>query len=276
MQATDYYTVPAMLKTPFDQADADRGAISSQWFLAFQSFGLPVIFFNQSGAPSTFNQVAPGVHHIVGPSHHQLLIEQSDHLILVEAPLYEGRTAPVIDQIKMMFPGKPIKHAIMTHFHYDHVGAVRTVAAEGATIYAGAASQQFYMDVLANPKTVLPDRLSQNPPAMPSTVQAVSAQTDLTDANNHVVSIIPINTTHANDMVVVYLPAEKIMFTSDMYNPLSVPPGQPAFQGFGTIAGELYDEVIRLGVDVSGGFVGGHGAPGAAGTLADLKAQGSR
>jgi glyoxylase-like metal-dependent hydrolase (beta-lactamase superfamily II) len=36
--------------------------------------------------------------------------------------------------VAAQFPNKPIKYAAVTHFHYDHIGGVRAMAALGATI----------------------------------------------------------------------------------------------------------------------------------------------
>ena len=36
--------------------------------------------------------------------------------------------------IREQFPNKPIQYAAVTHHHYDHIGGVRGIAAEGATL----------------------------------------------------------------------------------------------------------------------------------------------
>ena len=86
----------------------------------------------------TADKVADGVWFIAGGSHNSVAIEMKDHVVLVEAPLNDGRTAPVIEQVKKLAPGKPIRYVINSHSHFDHSGGLRAAAAEGATIVTHA------------------------------------------------------------------------------------------------------------------------------------------
>jgi len=43
-----------------------------------------------------------------------------DHIVVVEAPLFEERSVAVMNAIEAKIPGKPIKYLVMTHFHIDH------------------------------------------------------------------------------------------------------------------------------------------------------------
>ena len=89
----------------------------------------------------TTDKVADGVWYVAGGSHHSVAIEMKDHLILVEAPLNDGRTVPVIEAVKKLAPGKPIRYVINSHNHFDHSGGLRAAAAEGATIITQAENQ---------------------------------------------------------------------------------------------------------------------------------------
>ncbi len=57
----------------------------------------------------TADKVADGVWVIAGGSHNSVAIEMKDHMILIEAPLGDLRSAPVIDEVKKLAPGKPIR-----------------------------------------------------------------------------------------------------------------------------------------------------------------------
>jgi hypothetical protein len=82
----------------------------------------------------TTEKVADGVWFVAGGSHNSVAIEMKDHLVLVEAPLNDGRSGPVIDEVKKLAPGKPIRYAINSHGHFDHSGGLRAAGREGATI----------------------------------------------------------------------------------------------------------------------------------------------
>ena len=63
----------------------------------------------------TADKVADGVWFIAGGSHNSVAIEMKDYVILVETPLNDGRSVPVIAQVKQLVPGKPIRYVINSH-----------------------------------------------------------------------------------------------------------------------------------------------------------------
>ena len=113
----------------------------------------------QAGNPYTRVQsqkAAEGVWYLTGGTHHSVVIEMSDHLILVEGPLNDDRALAVIAEARKLVPGKPIKYLIVSHHHFDHSGGVRAFAGEGATIVTQDASRSYFERILANPATVAP------------------------------------------------------------------------------------------------------------------------
>ena len=87
---TDAFAVPEMIRNQ----RADATPIASQWILrriagnvSYQDFGR---------APSIeWIKLVDGVYKVAGGSHATIVVEMRDHLIAVEGPLYEARTAPV-------------------------------------------------------------------------------------------------------------------------------------------------------------------------------------
>lgn len=123
---------------------------------------LPRAFALDFGQPQkvALEKIAPGVVVAGGTSHQTLIIEMKDHLMIVEAPLYEERSVAVIGAIKETFPTKPIRYVVVTHFHSDHTGGLRAYAAEGATVIGHSSILPFLQSVLTSPKTVKPDTLA--------------------------------------------------------------------------------------------------------------------
>ena len=145
---TDPFNVPQAIRT----GKTDVTPIASQWILrrvagnvSYQDLGRP---------PSIeWTQLANGVHKIGGSSHATIVVEMRDHLIAVEGPLYEARTAPVVKAIKERFPGKPIRYVIPTHHHLDHSGGIRAFMAEGAIVVSPFSARDFYSRVAKAPHT---------------------------------------------------------------------------------------------------------------------------
>ena len=63
----------------------------------------------------TSEKVADGVWFVAGGSHNSVAIEMQDHLVLVETPLNDARTQAVIEQVKALAPGKPIRYVVNSH-----------------------------------------------------------------------------------------------------------------------------------------------------------------
>jgi glyoxylase-like metal-dependent hydrolase (beta-lactamase superfamily II) len=172
----------------------------------------------------TSEKVAEGVWHIAGGSHNSVAIEMKDHMVLVEAPLNEGRTAPVIAEVKKLASGKPIRYMINSHNHFDHSGGVRTAAAEGATIVVQSTSKAFFDKNLATKNTIAPDMLSKS--GKKAKTLAISADKTQMKDSTRTIEIHRIKDSIHNDaFLMVYLPAERLLIEADAYTPL--PPNAP-------------------------------------------------
>ena len=190
--------------------------IASQWILrrvagavSYQDWGAPVKI--------QWTQLANGVHKIMGSSHATIVVEMADHLIAIEGPLYEARTAPVVKAIKDKFPNKPIRYVIPTHHHLDHAGGIRAFMATGATLVVPFSAKDFYAKVAKAPHSRNPDSLEKNKVGV--VIEAFGGGPRiLSDGKRHV-EVHPLPLSHAEDLVVVYLPAEKILIEADHISP---------------------------------------------------------
>jgi glyoxylase-like metal-dependent hydrolase (beta-lactamase superfamily II) len=194
----------------------------------------------------TSQKVADGVWYLTGGSHHSVVIEMKDHLIVAESPLNEERALAVIAEARALVPGKPIRFAVASHHHFDHAGGLRTIAAEGTTVIGHENNRAFFERALAAPATVSPDRMakaSQKP-----TVEGVRDRRTLTDGTRSV-DIYPIaGNLHADDLLMVYLPKEKLLIQADTYTP--GPPNAPAPSVVNPNSVNLADTIAKLGLAV--------------------------
>src|SRR5438093_718004 len=77
-----------------------------------------------------------------------VVVEFRDYILVVEAPESETRSIAVIDAIKKAIPNTPLRYVINTHSHFDHLGGLRTYAAEGATVITYAGNSPDYEQLL--------------------------------------------------------------------------------------------------------------------------------
>jgi glyoxylase-like metal-dependent hydrolase (beta-lactamase superfamily II) len=165
----------------------------------------------------TSQKAADGVWYVTGGSHHSVVIEMSDHLIVVEGPLNDDRALAVIKEARTLVPNKPIKYLVVSHNHFDHSGGVRAFAGEGVTLITHDASRAFFEKVVAAPATVRPDHLAKS--GRKATVEGVRDRRVLTDGTRSVEIRHIAGIQHADDMLMVYLPKEKFLIEADAYTP---------------------------------------------------------
>ncbi len=195
-------------------------------------------------------ELAPGVHHVRGGSHHSLVIEQDGGLVVVEAPMHELRSEAVIGWIESTFPGQPITHVVATHHHTDHTAGLRAYVARGATLVVHQAARDFFAGIMARASTLRPDALAENPQIASIDTMPADGSYTIGDGERSVV-IYPLADPHAADMIFAYVPDAGIAFASDTYSPNPNAPAGPGGQ-------LLQDAIEAAGVDVSL-IAGGHG-----------------
>ncbi len=171
----------------------------------------------------TVDKVADGVWFIAGGSHNSVAIEMKDHLILVETPLNDGRSGPVIEEVKKLVPGKPIRYVVNSHSHFDHSGGLRAAVASGATIVTQAQNKAYFERAFATPNTIAPDLLAKS--GKKAKVVTVGDRMMMRDGTRTVELFHVADSNHSDTFLMVYLPKEKILIEADSYTP--GPPNSP-------------------------------------------------
>jgi len=253
----DTYLIQAPLPPagPEEQEKERYAIYSTEWLMSYVYAGVSFYFDLQTAPIRTEPiKISEGVYIILGPSHNMLVVEMNDHVMTVDAPLYGDYTSSALQQIKTAFPGKPLRAIIGTHFHYDHIGGMRELAAEGnVTVYVGLPTVHFFDRIFKSPHTIRPDRFQQHPVEVD--IKPVISHLSLPALNGSQLEVYRIPNDHADDMLIAYHTGAKIVFNSDLWNPT---PAMPApNSGRGRLASQLYDAIINLKLDVES-IVGGH------------------
>jgi glyoxylase-like metal-dependent hydrolase (beta-lactamase superfamily II) len=188
------------------------------------------------------DKVADGVWYLTGGSHHSVLIEMSDHLIVVEGPQDDARSGAVIAEVKKLAPNKPVKYVVNTHHHFDHAGGLGAFVAEGATIVTHDTSKTFFEQTLTAPRKVNPDKLAQS--GKKPAVEGMQDKRVLSDGTRTVELHLIQGTPHGDGLIMAYLPKEKLLIEADAYTPgapNAAPPSTPNPTNV-----NLYDNIERL------------------------------
>lgn len=203
----------------------------------------------------TLTKVAEGVHHVTGGSHHSMIVEFNDHVVLFEVPQNDARTMAVIDATKAAFPSKPIRYVINSHHHFDHAGGIRAAMAEGLTLITQAQNKPYFERIAAMPHTLNPDRLAKSPKR--PVIETVDKKRVLTDGTQ-TLELHRLPTNHADTMLVGYLPKTKQLFQVDVYNPTgdALPTAAPSFVNPVTAA--FNDDLAKMRLEVVQ-LIPGHG-----------------
>ena len=164
------------------------------------------------------DELAPGVWYI-GPGYNSVLIEFPTYTALVEAPQNDARALAVIQKARELVPDKPIKYVINTHFHIDHSGGVRAAVAEGLTLITHEVHRKYFEDVVARPHTVMQDHLAKNP--KPLTIETIAGDGpfELTEGDRTAMIYRLEEDVHADGMLMIYLPKERILIEGDAFTP---------------------------------------------------------
>jgi glyoxylase-like metal-dependent hydrolase (beta-lactamase superfamily II) len=206
-------------------------------------------------SPVSIDRIADGVFFARAYSHNSLVVEFPSYLAVVEAPYTDAQSATLIRLLAQQFPNKPIRYAGVTHYHYDHVGGVRGLAAVGATILSAKEHEPMMRPLMEAPHTSVPDALEKATKAgKPGAIEFFEGKRVISDGGQslelYAVSGIP----HVEPMVLAFAPKGGVLFQSDLFFPGT---GAPA----GPDAVALLQQVRALKLKVTTN-AGGHGGVG--------------
>src|SRR5262249_10213768 len=123
---------------------------------------------------------------------------------------------------------------------------LRAAVSEGATILTYQGNKAYLEKTLALPHTLTPDKAQQN--GRKPVIEAVGEKKVLTDGV-HVVELHHLQSFgHHDNMLVAYLPKEKVLLEADGYNPLAAAAAPPSPPSPFTVS--LVDNIRRLKLDV--------------------------
>jgi glyoxylase-like metal-dependent hydrolase (beta-lactamase superfamily II) len=151
----------------------------------------------------------------IGGNYASLAIDMGDHVVVVESGQSDARGTAVMAAAKQAIPGKPIRFVVNSHAHFDHASGLAAAVAEGATILTHRNNEAMLERLLSNPRSLAGDSLSKVRGRRPN-VDGVGDRRVMKGNNGKVVELHHVPNQHSDGMLVVHLPAEKLLWTADI------------------------------------------------------------
>ena len=225
---------------PVDPALTERGHVRHQHLQNLAGIGFPL---DGQVATVTAQELAPGVHHLLGGSHHSLAVIQDEGVVIVDVPRDEVQAGAILDWVETAAPGLPVTHVVQSHHHVDHSGGFRSlVGMTGAAAVVGASAVPFYeQEVFGATSDLVPVE------GEPSEIIGAPPEGVTLESGTNPVHVHAFPNPHADDYMLVE--AGGVLFLVDIYSPGTG----------GTVPPELVEAVNGLGLEVTT-VAGGHGA----------------
>ncbi len=168
------------------------------------------------GAPPTppavtVEELADGVHLVTG-GYVALVAEFADHVLVFEGGQSEARGQRIVDEVKQLIPGKPIRYIVNSHPHSDHTAGLVPFIREGATLVTHANNVDFLRMALSTPRTLLGE------PTLSPQVQAADGVTVFEDATMRV-ELHSVPNGHSDGTLVAIVPSARTLFQADFTLP---------------------------------------------------------
>ena len=207
-------------------------------------------------SPVALRAVADGVHFAEAYSHNSLVVEFPTFLAVVEAPYTEAQSLTLARVLGAQFPGKPIRYAAVTHPHFDHIGGIRGMAAQGATIVGARGHESQLRSVLdaphSHPQDQLAARRSQNEEV--GALEVFDGKHVISDGGRSLELYAVTGSPHVDPLVLAFVPGSGVLFQSDIFFPGMTTSSSPA-------VAHLLESVRTLKLPVRTN-AGGHGGVG--------------
>jgi glyoxylase-like metal-dependent hydrolase (beta-lactamase superfamily II) len=236
---------PAMRNVPY------------QWVMRRQFIGVymdsdSVSYDTRASQGLRLQEIAPGVHQVQGGTHNSLVVEMSDHLIVLDAPITDAQSLWLVGATRAQFPGKPIRWLALTHHHMDHAGGLRGILAEGGvTLVVGQGAGAHFRRVLEAPATRNPDLPARSYHMTP--ILEVPESHVMSDSSGRQVIVYVMDNPHAKGMLMGWVPHARIGYVTDVWSPGPPLPAKPN-PGLASVV----NTVKRAGLQPER-FAGGHG-----------------
>lgn len=185
--------------------------------------------------PVDIREVEPGVHLLLNlrTGFHMLFVELAEYVVAVDAPAgwwelqelpardWAGVASPELGErylegIRTVAGDKPVRYVVLTHHHSDHMGGVRAFVEAGATVVGSPVTRSVVERTLES-RLDLAGRSSAKAPAFE--FETVVGELTIGDGAREMRILDVGDNPHSEGMLAVWLPGERILYVSDLFDP---------------------------------------------------------
>jgi len=143
-------------------------------------------------------------------------VRQSDGVVIIEAPESAAKSKAVLADVAARWPGVRVKAVVTTSPMWMHIGGLREYAARGIPIYALDVNVPVVRALLSARHAQAPDSLARV--NVTPVVRSISRVTTIGDGEDRL-ELRPARGQHSASMMLVYLPAQRLLYASDVAVP---------------------------------------------------------
>jgi glyoxylase-like metal-dependent hydrolase (beta-lactamase superfamily II) len=223
----DYRPVGA-LKLPFRYVDRSAGFILQDLratSLTADTKPSDSLFVKPAGVPELpespggirVEKLSDDAAVVWGGGYNSIAFAFADHVLVLEAGANSGYAAQALSRINATFPNKPVRYVVATHWNFDHLGGLRPYVAAGTTIVTTPMTKTVLDGSWDRTHTLRRDALTSAP--RPAKFELVTRGKRTFTDGTRVVEIFDVSPNpHVDEMLVAYLPKEKVLFEADLFD----------------------------------------------------------
>jgi glyoxylase-like metal-dependent hydrolase (beta-lactamase superfamily II) len=195
--------------------------------------------------PLAVAEVRPGLWEVSGAAggfYRMHFAELRDRIVAYDAPVSPSTVKAMIAKLREKVPNKPISHVVLSHFHNDHIGGVRTFAEEGTQIVTTADAAPVVRKI-AQATTALVSIVDAPVPSLK--LVSVDSALNLGEAGRPLTVRVATGSPHVNRLLVLHDAANRAVIAADMYSDTA--PFNPSFDWFAQWLKNVPDADLMLG-----------------------------
>jgi flavorubredoxin len=144
-----------------------------------------------------------------------MIVEFKDFVFVMDCPGNFFMSQSTIDAVREVIPNKVIKYVASSHTHGDHAGGARAYFHAGATLITTPIHVEFYKKLAQIKQTIRPDPFASSPKE--PVIETFADKRLITDGEQTVVLHNVGPNAHSEELVIAYLPRQKILWQADIF-----------------------------------------------------------